>query len=243
MSWHFLQGQEAASWEGNSLDGAPDALLKLMPTPALCYSLGSEKDCCHGSRFGTMCAPSTDDPGAAELTLLQADSLAQTSATAGTKLELKAPALDCGSKWPASSMRFDHGSSTWRTSQACLIEGWARFLDRWPRWGLMRDGECWELPIPEARRSVSAPGLWPTLKASDADQYSKNYAYFERRKNIAPDLPVLVALNTPPTPGGYYGRLNPEWTEWLMGWPTGWTALDAKATNKTREWLRLHGGF
>ena len=29
----LLQGQEAASWEESSLDGAPDALLSLMPLP------------------------------------------------------------------------------------------------------------------------------------------------------------------------------------------------------------------
>ena len=34
MSWHFLQEQEEASWEANSLDGAPSALLSLMPTAA-----------------------------------------------------------------------------------------------------------------------------------------------------------------------------------------------------------------
>ena len=29
------------------------------------------------------------------------------------------------------------------------------------------------------------------------------------------------------TPRGKIGLLNPEWTEWLMGYPIGWTALDA----------------
>ena len=28
------------------------------------------------------------------------------------------------------------------------------------------------------------------------------------------------------TPLGKIGRLNPEWTEWLMGYPIGWTALN-----------------
>ena len=30
------------------------------------------------------------------------------------------------------------------------------------------------------------------------------------------------------------GQLNPTWVEWLMGWPLGWTVLDAQAT----EWFR-----
>ena len=38
------------------------------------------------------------------------------------------------------------------------------------------------------------------------------------------------------------GQLNPEWVEWLMGWPIGWTALEPLATDRYRRWLRLHGG-
>ena len=33
---------------------------------------------------------------------------------------------------------------------------------------------------------------------------------------------------------GNGGHLNPEWVEWLMGWPIGWTALGASATGKCR---------
>lgn len=53
MSWHFLQEQAEASWEENSLDGAPDALLKLMPSPEACYLLGSATECLIHSRSGT----------------------------------------------------------------------------------------------------------------------------------------------------------------------------------------------
>lgn len=34
--------------------------------------------------------------------------------------------------------------------------------------------------------------------------------------------------------GGGTGNLNPEWTEWLMGFPTGWTELDASETRRAR---------
>lgn len=243
MSWHYLQGLEEASWGDTCLDGAPDALLNLMPTPAACCCNGKPMDCSKDSQYGTTCGPSTDAPGVAGSMLSAAASPAPTLATADSRLELPENGRGFGAKWQGSFAKWDRDLFLWKTSQACLIEEWATFSGRWPRWGLMRDGECWEAPIPEARRFVSAPGLWPTLKASDAEQYTKNAAYFERRKSIAPDLPVVVALNTPPTPGGYYGRLNPEWTEWLMGWPTGWTALDAKATGKIQEQQRQHGVF
>lgn len=39
------------------------------------------------------------------------------------------------------------------------------------------------------------------------------------------------------------GQLNPEWVEWLMGWPIGWTALKPLAMDKFREWRQQHSTF
>ena len=36
---------------------------------------------------------------------------------------------------------------------------------------------------------------------------------------------------------------NPEFWEWMMGWPIGSTALQPLAMDKFRQWRRLHGGF
>lgn len=40
---------------------------------------------------------------------------------------------------------------------------------------------------------------------------------------------------------GLSGRLSPDWVEWLMGWPIGWTALQPLGTDKFREWQQQHG--
>lgn len=37
------------------------------------------------------------------------------------------------------------------------------------------------------------------------------------------------------------GQLNPEWVEWLQGWPIGWTDLKPLAMGKFRRWLLSHG--
>jgi hypothetical protein len=37
------------------------------------------------------------------------------------------------------------------------------------------------------------------------------------------------------------GPLNPEWVEWLMGWPIGWTALEALETGRFQQWKCSHG--
>lgn len=39
------------------------------------------------------------------------------------------------------------------------------------------------------------------------------------------------------------GQLNPDWVEWLMGWPIAWTDLKPLATARFREWRRWHGVF
>ena len=33
-----------------------------------------------------------------------------------------------------------------------------------------------------------------------------------------------------------HGQLNPDWVEWLMGWPVGWTDADLA---EPRDWLPL----
>jgi hypothetical protein len=39
------------------------------------------------------------------------------------------------------------------------------------------------------------------------------------------------------------GQLNPEWVEWLMGWPIGWTALEPLGTGRFQEWLQQHSPY
>ncbi len=44
--------------------------------------------------------------------------------------------------------------------------------------------------------------------------------------------------NTRPLSEEVGGLLNPEWVEWLMGWPLGWTALEPLETDRFHYWLR-----
>ena len=37
------------------------------------------------------------------------------------------------------------------------------------------------------------------------------------------------------------GHLNPDWTEWLMGWPIGWTDSKQLETDKFQQWWDSHG--
>lgn len=40
---------------------------------------------------------------------------------------------------------------------------------------------------------------------------------------------------------GGLGRLNPDWVEWLMGWPVGWTSLEPLPEERWTQWLEEQG--
>ncbi len=42
---------------------------------------------------------------------------------------------------------------------------------------------------------------------------------------------------------GNGGRLNPNWVEWLMGWPIGWTDLKPLGMDRFRQWLQRHSKY
>ena len=170
MSWHFLQGQEEASWEAPSLDGAPSALLNLMPTPEACCLPGSATGCLSLSPCGTTFAPSTADLGAGGLMLCQAGSHAKTLARPARAQDSTANAPVSGWKWPGSLAKYDPSSRSWKTRQCSLLGGLTEFSETWPRWGSMRDGEFSELTTLAPHTDVSEFGLWPTPRRTDADR-------------------------------------------------------------------------
>ena len=84
--------------------------------------------------------------------------------------------------------------------------------------------------------------LWPTPAARD---YKGHNSVETMKKKLAEgkraqqgQLPNAVAMT-----GETGGQLNPTWVEWLMGWPIGWTDLDALETDRFRMWLRSLGKF
>lgn len=150
----------------------------------------------------------------------------------------------CGPKQLRLFAQYDHGSHSWRTSQVCWVSNtYGGFSETWPKAGLMQDGMCWELQQWAEIVPANEFGLWPAPKKSDGEQVTSNYEYYKRRLNVVPDLPVITALSTPPTVDGIYGRLNPDWVESLINFPTGWTGLRPLGMHKILDWQQQHGGF
>ena len=82
-----------------------------------------------------------------------------------------------------------------------------------------------------------AEATWPTATATAHKGWSPNHnrADTDDRLDYSVERESFqLGQQTPPM------RLNPEWVEWLMGWPIGHTGLKPLETGKYQEWLRQH---
>ncbi len=240
----------------SSLDTSP--LWPSSGTPTAAKSCASEPPMdgspaceCTKETFGCSIHPNTPEAWIAS----QRDSLAKTLALLERELvSAKEPEAGFTAKSCVSLASFDPATSGWKTSQQsflCLEPSRVT----WPLWGMTAAGVAYAHPQSERRIIGIAGGAsadWPTPRANDA----------EKRGQIANDprngLPAAVMHCPTPSstdwkrsskpgqrrgqltdpamgviPAG--GRLNPAWDEWLMGWPTGMTALPPSETAKSRS--------
>ena len=211
---------------------------------------------------------------------------AKTSPQRGGGLALMAKDQECGEKWRGSFVKWNPSLSLWKTHQCSLLGDLEEFSETWPRWGLMRNGECWEqtqlehpikesvygftVPTPVASdgttgsligkndnfyetktgmpRKVNQNGkdgsvglgrlvkMWPTPQASDnRDRGNMSNPSVQRRVAIGKQISLSQSVH--PTSG----QLNPMWTEWLMGWPIGWTDLKPLVMDKSHCVQQPHG--
>ena len=174
MSWHYLQGQEVESWEGDCLDGAPCALSRLIPMRAESCLLDKQMDALADSQSGTTCGHSTERDGGELSMSLAEDSHVRTSVQPERERASQEQSPVCGRTWHALSVRFDLVSCLWKTARSLFPEVLPWSLVILPRWGMMRDGACWERIMSELPIRDIAYGLWPTTVA-DGDR-TTNYA-------------------------------------------------------------------
>lgn len=227
MSWHYSQALEEAYSAANSSDGEPFALLKKIPMHGTYWSPGKTTDAFLHSRSGMTYAPLTESHGEAVLMWCLADSLAKTSPQPEREQVSKESKADCGMKWHESSVRFDPISCSWKTVHSLFDEDLPLCSVILPRWGMMRNGAVSELPMSVLHTTGKGSGLWlPTPTAHNAKE--GNY-------------PAEKTRNTPTLASVLGGKINPEYSEWLMGWPIKWTDLKQSATDKFQQWQHSHG--
>lgn len=88
-----------------------------------------------------------------------------------------------------------------------------------------------ESPADLARKSPTLGAMvqkYPTPKASDGNKRGKVSGHHQNG--------LAGAVKS----GHGGGVLNPDWVEWLMGWPIGWTDLKPLEMDKFQSWLKAH---
>jgi hypothetical protein len=257
MSWLFSQALAVECSQGTCSAGEPYAQLNVMPTPHPFWLKDKTMESSDHSRFGPTSRVLTESHGAELLTSFLSAFPARTLVEQAQAQELTVLEADFGWKVPGSFAKFSLEKFSWKTRQCSLLGGWESFSETWPRWGLMRDGECLELTTPELTTSEKESGFWPTVRASDGERGGRGDLIQAIRGNANKHFkmhPTPTASNTKAhhmrgadkgkkreaRSYGERGPLNPDWIEWLMGWPVKWTALEPLEMDKYREWLQQH---
>jgi hypothetical protein len=238
MSWHFLQEQEEASWEASSLDGAPSALSSLMPTAAGCCSPDSGTDSCRDSRSGTTSPRSTASRGEGGSMWSAGDFpapiIAQESTSTTEATTTRANLCSYGGTWLALSVKFDPASSSWKTVRDLFAEDLPESSLTLPQWGSMVDGELFQRKTQERPISASDSGAYsgrkyPTPRTRDwKGECRKRWG---NRHSLPGALADVLGGAPPP----------PTFSEWLMGWPVGWTDCAPLETVSAAQWCDSHG--
>jgi len=256
-SWHSLPGVGVGSLPATSLGGNQSAPSRSTPRPQVFLSPDKMTKASRPSRYGMTSAPLTPDLGGALLRWYREDFLVRTSASRVRVTDWMASDQGYGGRWPGSYAKLGPSGYGWRTRQLSLDGDLTTFLGSWPDSGTMLHGECLRRAASALGTNARASSLLPTLTITgnnNRPQLGTKRGYGLAaliHDGLLPTLTVQDSANnggpsqalrrTPPLNSIMGGPLNPEWCEWFMGWPVGWTGLQPLGMDKFREWQLAHG--
>jgi hypothetical protein len=232
MSWLFSRALVEEYLGANSLDGEQSVPLSGSHTQQAYCAPDKMTAFSRLSRFGITYKPLTQNLGEILLMLYLEDFHVPTSVPRAKAQELMEKPLECGEKWLGSFVKYDPDSCLWKTHQCSLLGDLDEFLETWPQWGLMRNGECWEQQTLEQTIRGTEFGLLPTPVKSDYKGTSKNSKFDNRARQYKAWDDGTEASTLYPNPLVY---------EILMGWPAGWTDLKPLEMDKCHCAPQQHG--
>ena len=207
-------------------DGEQSVPLKSKITHAEFYCNGKLMDSYLDSLSGTTFVLSMGNLGEEKSMLSQEVFHAKIFLPQEKAQDLTEKGQDSGGKWQGSFTKYSPDSCSWKTHQCSFLGDLDEFSETWPRWGSMRTGECYQLPMSEQNINETEYGLWPTpTTPSGGGNCGGSGAYKNAIKN-GTHIPHSI---------------NPSLYEWLMGWPIGWTDLKPLETDKFHFALHQHG--
>ena len=200
---------------------------KSTPIAAACSSSGSGTKSSQDSPSGMMSGHSTAVPGVESLTSFAADSHARTFQARVCELESMAKNLDFGATCSESFVRFDRDSRSWKTHQCFFDAVLPESSVTLPAMGMMRAGVLLVAASSALHMTGRECGCWLGTPTATMTVRSLDWR-----------------LGNLPSPRELCGGLtpHPEWVEWLMGWPIGWSGIEPLGVDKFRPWWRSFGG-
>ena len=135
---------------------------------------------------------------------------------------------DCSLKLFDSFAQFDQNSSSWKTYQRCLLGGWELYLESFPRSGMTVNGIALRLQVLVDCTAEIGSGLWATPVTHNGQEGG----FPGEWRRDSPNLTCEAIIGKPSKSwtkedfaNQRRGKLNPDWVEFLMGYPVGWTDL------------------
>ena len=226
MSYTYLQEPGEEYLAESFLDIPQSVLSKLSLTAAKSYCKDNETESCQSSQFGTMLKPLTESRGEGQLMLFAEDFHAKTLARQEKAQALPGSEADSGKKWRGLLVKFNQDLYSSKTVLCSEQEDSMLFSKTLPKWGMMLDGELFPLPIVERHTKGKECGFLPTPTKHNKQEGAYPAEWTRNTRSLA-------------TYAG--GKINPEWTEWLMAWPHKWTDLQPLEMDKFQSWLQQHG--
>lgn len=162
MSWHFSQALVEAYLEDNSLDGKLFVPLKSSDMPETYCWRDRTTECLDLFQFGMTLEPSTANLGEDMLTWFREVFHVKTYHAQEKEPESTATAQDSGMRCQGLLERCNRALCQLKTAHCLHLVDLKSFSGTWPRWGMMLDGECSALTMPEHLTKGTESGLWPT---------------------------------------------------------------------------------
>ena len=236
MSWLYSQALVAEYLGESYLDGEQSAQSSGKPIPQAYCAPDKMTVFSKVSRFGMMFKPLTENLGEELLMSYLAGFHAKTSAQQEKEQESTEKEAECGEKWRGSFTKYDQDSCSWKTHQCSLAGGLDEFSETWPQWGLMRNGECWEQQMLAQTIKETESGLWETKWPTPVTSDASGAGRVGPRKggnisSLKDYLSKWHRLAYPPV----------NITEYMMGWPLGWTDLKPLVMDKSHCAQPQHG--
>jgi len=246
MTWHnsthstSSQEPEAAFSLISYLDTIQSERAKSCPIHVTCCSQDSETASFQASLYGTTWQPSTEIPGADQLTFFAEDSHAKTSQhkeqTTEPRRELMEIAQAFGVNMRDSLMKCGLDLSLPKTPRTSELKDLLPCSKTLPAWGMMLDGVSLELATLARIITERESGYLPTVLATDwkggctAIRKDRGTQRLDQWRDY---VKIKHGMTYP----------HPTHSELRMGWPQNWTDLRPLVTDKFRSVQQWHSTF